>query len=86
MFKGEKMITGERRDGGMQGGREGGGPTEEEVKGKEPGRGRQTEEDTGKVRSDRLSFKDPLFLHRGSRARPLSLLPALLPDKSNYFL
>lgn len=68
------------------GGREGGGETEEEVKGKERGRRRQEEEDTGKGRSDRLSFKDPLFPHRGSRARPPSLLPTLLPDKSNYFL
>lgn len=81
-FKRERTITGERRNGE----REAGGLTEEEVKGEKRRRSRKEEEDAGKVRSDRLSFKDPLFLHRGSRARPLSLLPALLPDKSNYFL
>lgn len=38
-----------------------------------------------KGRSDWLSFKDPLLSIEGAM-RPLSLLPTLLPDKSNYFL
>lgn len=68
MFKRERTITGERREGW----REVEGEREGEVTGERNAGGRgQEEEDAGeKGRSDRLSFKDPLFLHRGSHAPP----------------